>query len=402
MTEVSVNEQAEKFVARARTQVMLDPRLIFFAALTLHLPARAAAEETATMGTDGREIVYNPSWVVDIVAEDKDVLQGVIVHEVMHAALCHIWRRVNRDARTWNFATDYAINLLITPAGLRLPKGALLNSEYTGMAAEEIYRVLFEEAKAGADSGDGAQEDSTANGKTPGGEQQTWGDHSRWGDSDGDQEQAERLAGDWRLKLAAAAQEAQRQGHLPADVARAVGVALRPKVDWRAALAAFVQPTRADYSFTPPDRRFLCDDIILPDMNNEGVEDVVFAVDTSGSIDEELLSQFTAEIRAVMQTWPQMRAHLCACDAAVHGWREICGEENGLQVQGDFFRGGGGTDFRPVFDEARKKHLCPVALVYLTDGCGTYPDAPPEYPVLWVLGGTHRQPPPWGVVVEVD
>ena len=33
------------------------------------------------------------------------------------------------------------------------------------------------------------------------------------------------------------------------------------------------------------------------------------------------------------------------------------------------------------------------ALIYLTDGMGTYPDSAPPYPVLWVLTPNHHEPP---------
>ena len=60
--------------------------------------------------------------------------------------------------------------------------------------------------------------------------------------------------------------------------------------------------------------------------------------------------------------------------------------------------GGGGTDFRPVFEEIKKRGVQPQFLVYLTDGYGTYPDIAPDYPVLWLSTGSK---PPWGQYVAI-
>jgi predicted metal-dependent peptidase len=62
--------------------------------------------------------------------------------------------------------------------------------------------------------------------------------------------------------------------------------------------------------------------------------------------------------------------------------------------------GGGGTSFVPVFEEVHKLGFKPDALVYLTDGYGTFGDAP-DYPVLW--GDISHDPKlyPWGEVVTI-
>ena len=42
----------------------------------------------------------------------------------------------------------------------------------------------------------------------------------------------------------------------------------------------------------------------------------------------------------------------------------------------------------------------PACLVYLTDLQGTFPDKPPDYPVLWVT--TTDQEAPWGETVRLE
>ena len=46
-------------------------------------------------------------------------------------------------------------------------------------------------------------------------------------------------------------------------------------------------------------------------------------------------------------------------------------------------RGGGGTDFRPLFAKIEELGYKPDVLIMLTDTFGTFPDTPPDYPVIW-------------------
>jgi predicted metal-dependent peptidase len=60
------------------------------------------------------------------------------------------------------------------------------------------------------------------------------------------------------------------------------------------------------------------------------------------------------------------------------------------------FEGGGGTDFRDVFEKVKKCN----AMIFFTDGYATYPEDPPRYPVLWVLTKDNEKPP-WGNVAYI-
>jgi predicted metal-dependent peptidase len=77
-------------------------------------------------------------------------------------------------------------------------------------------------------------------------------------------------------------------------------------------------------------------------------------------------------------------------------------------------KGGGGTDFRPVFDiiedpRKAKEHEMeefdepPVCVVYLTDLDGSFPAEEPEYPVLWCVppGVNASRKVPFGEIVAV-
>lgn len=77
---------------------------------------------------------------------------------------------------------------------------------------------------------------------------------------------------------------------------------LSTKTDWRTILNNFIQEEIVDYSFAPPDRRFNESPFFLPEFNyrEEVVEDILFMIDTSGSISDKMLSVAYSEVRSAI------------------------------------------------------------------------------------------------------
>lgn len=132
------------------------------------------------------------------------------------------------------------------------------------------------------------------------------------------------------------------------------------------------------------------------------LEELVIAIDTSGSCTSEMVEQFLAETYAILSEkenfFEKMNVYLIQCDCCIQNvthitsrsdW-EMCGKY--VEIQGR-----GGTDFRPVFGYIEKlkqkralKNL--RALIYFTDGDGIYPEQRPEYETAFVsLGKSKRQ-----------
>jgi len=63
-------------------------------------------------------------------------------------------------------------------------------------------------------------------------------------------------------------------------------------------------------------------------------------------------------------------------------------------------KGGGGTDFAPVFDYADKNLPDIQCLIYLTDLQGSFPEAEPSYPTMWISNST-TDTAPFGQVVRM-
>lgn len=225
-------------------------------------------------------------------------------------------------------------------------------------------------------------------------------DHSRWGKVSAAEALGssgkENLQDMWSERLVTAAQACRQQGKLPASLERLVKQLIEPKINYRQLLAEYMQKIENDYVWGPFDRRHIYCGTYLPAKAGEGLHEVVVAIDTSGSVDENEIAQFLAETFAIASIGV-VRLHVVSCDAKIHEWVTA---EN-MEIPEVKPRGGGGTDFVPVFEEVKRRNIEPSLLIYLTDGYGVYPKTAPSYPVLWVLTKDHREPP-FGRTVVLD
>src|SRR5690606_12877290 len=104
----------------------------------------------------------------------------------------------------------------------------------------------------------------------------------------------------------------------------------------------------------------------------------VCGLDTSGSIQDPEVSMFFGEIYGILEDLRPSRVVIMYCDSKVHKVVEAVDTSDLLNIRKLGAPGGGGTDFRPVFNKITEMGLEPDALVYLTDGYGTFPKKPPS------------------------
>jgi predicted metal-dependent peptidase len=123
----------------------------------------------------------------------------------------------------------------------------------------------------------------------------------------------------------------------------------------------------------------------------------VVAVDTSGSMSDRELAMGLSEIQAVLEQCG-LRARAIVCDAEIH---EDCEIKSAAELR-TRLKGGGGTDFRPIFDRIAKGRM-PDVLVFVTDGYGPAPETPPPYGMVWVLVGQgSKAPVSWGDAINLE
>lgn len=249
--------------------------------------------------------------------------------------------------------------------------------------------------EAGGQGSEGGQEKTENQGKAGGSAKKQNGEGTAETDEHGTSPRD--LEEEWKRRTARVAQSAKAQGELPAGLERLVKDLLYPRVSWRNQLRRYVTSMgRESADWKRPNRKFLESGFYFPTLKSKRLE-VAFAVDTSGSISDDDLRDFMSEVKGALDSFPSYKVRLFACDAGVH--TKVTAERpEDFDDFIDEIRGGGGTDFRPVFDELENEPV--KALVYLTDGRGTFPDKIPPYDVLWVINNRDVDPP-WGKVVRL-
>ena len=139
------------------------------------------------------------------------------------------------------------------------------------------------------------------------------------------------------------------------------------------------------------------------------LEELVIAIDTSGSCSREVVSRFLSETYAILSRqenfFRRMKVYFIQCDCLIQDVALIRNREDWLAYEKKIrIRGRGGTDFTPVFDyvekQRQRKELKDLkALLYFTDGDGAYPTTPPDYETAFVLlkeSGHRELIPAWG------
>ena len=411
-----MSDETETKLSAARTRLILERP--FLGALVLRLPIKAAKPERCkTIGTDVRALYYNPEYIRNLTLEQT---QFVLAHEALHCALSHFARRGHRIKHRWDLACDFAINPLLVDDGLRPPPNALLMDQYQGMTAEEIYPLIEDNPDQETLDTHAYDKDNSQQGTYAGmreNEQPLFNPPSQEqaGKSDGDggqpdlgetsaespppltPDEQETLNIQWQQRMAGAAQQAMQAGRLGGALARMVDHLLQPQLPWRMLLARYLTAAaRDDFSYMRPSRRE--GDFILPSLRSHQIE-LAVALDTSGSIKQAEIDEFVAEIDAI-KGHVRARITFLPCDEALpqgapwvfEPWEEFkCP---------DSIQGGGGTSFRPVFEWLDANGFEPQSLVYFTDAEGVYPEAAPNFPVIWLVKGKNKVP--WGQRIQLN
>lgn len=376
----------------------------FFASLLLTLK-RQPRLDIPTMATDGVYIYWNPFFTESL---DDQEIRGVLVHEVLHCALAHLWRK----QPTWdhglaNQAADYAINNYLDTYNkgvapqqqLRLPECGLIDHQYDGLAFEQIYAILMKNPPQKGPGGGGQGDGFTSEGEflAPGQLPQKGDKDGQGGGQPGAGETV--TEADWGNRVEQARQAARIMGHLPGDFDRLLGELTKPEVDWINVLARFLdQHRKDDYDWAVPDRRYLSQGFYLPDLHSEGAGTFAVCMDTSGSVDDELLNRFASELQDVMNRVKPEAVWVIYCDAEVNH-HEVFKAGDQLVLHP---KGGGGTAFAPAFEFIEEHIRECAATIYFTDGYGSFPSQHPEHPVLWITYGLGAEEFPFGDVVPVN
>lgn len=375
-----MNDVNQKIISASRLRLRMKSP--FFATLALFAQFRPT-QLLDTAATDGKDIFFNPDFLQSLSTSQQD---GLLLHEVLHAALLHVIRRSVRDAKVWNVAADIVVNGIIMQQGcFELPPGGLRDTQIEHLSVEEIYELLLKDGSdrfslpmsdlignAPGDCSDSAFETNRKDAKN------TEGNFAK--DSLSQAKQAE-IEAHWRnaLQQAAVVARTVNQGKLPAGLERELSLLTSPQLDWRSYLWRYLVQTPTD--FIGFDRRFIGRGLYIESLVGESVQ-VYVAVDTSGSVYNEQLQMFLSEVQGILNAYPHLICDLYYVDAEAYGPYPL-NPDSIIPSP----KGGGGTSFVPFFTKVQENWdgITGGVCIYLTDGYGTFPSQPPQLPVLWVV-----------------
>ena len=410
----------------------------FFGNLTLRLPLYPDLTRQ-TIASDGKDIRFSPSWVVDT---EADLVKTALARIVTACALKHHTRRRDRDPQVWQLASQLVTHPILKDAGFTLPEAAEC---WPDCSVEEAYNRLIENDPGNPDptaDPDGAQPPAGAAGDSPSPADPDSGSDDDSSDPGSGNSSDDSGAGDptspssgssfdpsgtgevldadaragatepvdttieeqtWDEAMHQAAQLARIQGNLPGAVQQTVDNAHRSVLDWRSLLRRYLtDAASADYSWSAPNRRYIDSGLYLPSIRSEGIDEIAIIVDTSFSLPARVLDEFWAEIREIATDIRPETLILLQVDAALQDAAEYSPSDLPDSIA---LKGRGGTDFRPGFAWLEENGRQPGCCIYLTDmECEDYPDHEPLFPVIWCNYGPipdeyHTEP--WGERIDM-
>jgi len=324
---------------------------------------------------------YNPGFMGDLSAKHR---RGVILHELFHFINQHVTTRMpdSKYMKIWNYATDLAINDHIKhllPEFCLVPgRGPFSDTEkWPHNQTADFYFEIFKEKQ---DEMEELIEEMMEQAKGQEGEPGDPGNsffdnHDEWL-TDPDSAYASSPAHEVAKQKAKqiiqkAANEAAKVpagwGMVSADMRQKIIRALQPQISWKSVLRSFVQTSQKASKRNSVMRINRRKPYIRPGKRQNYVANIAVAVDMSGSVGDELLSKFFAEIDGLAK-----HATFTVLPFDTKVLEEHCHvHEKGSR--GNYERVFcGGTDFQCVTDYANE-HKEYDALIVLTDLCAPQP-----------------------------
>lgn len=391
-----LNRQACELLSWAKCKLaMALPE--FLPAIYL-LPLKEAAEE-GHLRTDGEYLLYHPATVVQDYLTSKDAIGEQIMHITAHGLLGHIPKRQGQQPQIFDAVADtkaaalvYDLPVHLTPRWdeetcdhVTAMKDLTLEAAYLAPASREEARELVRKARP-----------------------LRMDDHSGWLPPSGAEGKA--MADRWEATARQVAENiansgrSRKYGDLAGELSEEYRAEQESCVSYREFLRQFCG-LRERQEIDPDSISRIWYHVGLhltgsapfvePEELREDAPalDLAVALDTSGSCCGETMKGFLEELLAILRDagGPKVELTLIQCDAEVQDVRTLTREDSAESIlDGVEVFGCGGTDFRPVFDyiEAQRQDADGKrfrGLLYLSDGCGEFPDEAPDYPVAFLF-----------------
>lgn len=418
---ILTDRQKQEMIQTALRWVAIkDPGFSAIAYYVKHKIVNLASETAYTNGTT----IYYADKFFEL--KDIEVRAGTVVHEILHVAFRHIQRIGNRDHELWNISTDSVINYAISGVdGLRLPdrvvyledivdEQTLKSIHHSKWTSETVYDYMMNKAKKRLEelkqklkdnpdlvkemgkmfsssnsgvggSGSGELEDAIKDlikeilEEHPG----LAGDLAKDKAGTGTEENEDSGLEDqlWQQRVERAANIGNKSNNILRDLLKEFPKSTTPwqQILRRYLVTSCLPQTQANWG--RPGRQMLSthcrgNRIFSPSIKPaNGLDIATVIVDVSGSIDDDILNQFGAEIDSI-QKQTGTNIYLIFADSEITGEFFVRNDTKTFASkvkEGKIVaKGGGGTDMCvPI---AKAKQLQSKIVIVLTDGYTPFPE----------------------------
>ena len=384
------------------TREQLSVKYPFFRKLLWNFSFEESSN-TQTVGTNGKVIYFNPDFIIRSFQESSTKLEELFLHMLYHCLFLHLVMDVPEDHRLWNLACDTAVR-------------RILQNEKKERDPMKIYQEF--QAAAGSDS--------TTQSETP--ELSTGDDHTFWKYTDRPklleliQKTLSGISGAAGMGLYGNS----GRGSAPGNQTEELSVEEKGKYDFHRFLRRFavhreeIHTDTQSFDYIPYmyGLKHYGNIPLIEYLEYQEVtrlEELVIAIDTSGSCSLDTVRRFMEETYGILSDqenfFRKMNLYIIQCDCFIQNAAHITCEKDWQ----DYLRylhihGRSGTDFRPVFEYVEKlrrernlKNL--KGLIYFTDGDGIYPEKATDYETAFVFykeKSLHQKVPAWAVKLYLD
>jgi len=415
-------------VKKAHIALMKHPETALYSGVMLMGKSEVVDSGCPTAYTDGVNKVYGRKFLESVDTEPK--VRGLVLHENLHVALKQLPRgkdMFDENRTLANIAADMVVNNIIEDIKgnitgsseriVELPDGAVYDPMFQHWSMREVYNYLKKNCKGGK-KGKGGGGGQQGNDPAKGGSQDSDDDGDiieingkKYDISQSDEHDLTNLkdlSHEQVQKINDAIDKALREGgmlagRMGAKMPRAISDLLEPKVDWRDALRDFVSSAvkgKDEFTWRKLNKRQMVNDIYLPSVENETIGEVVIAIDTSGSIGSEQITEFATELVSICDLCSPEKVRVLWWDTAVHGEQVF---HSNYQDIAKLLKpeGGGGTHVSCVNEYINKERINAECVIVFTDG---YVESDITWnipsPTLWMVTQNKSFEPPVGKKVK--
>ena len=360
--------------------ILVEP---FYGYLLSQLNKRVTEEvPTGAVGKNGInvDLMINPKFWDSLDTSEKKM--GLFKHELLHIAFEHLTMGDEySDKVLLNIACDVEINQYLNPSWYPTPD-LLLPSSFPELdlplraGSREYYKLLKKELGTGkCENLDNMHKQMTEQGSDHP------FDHSSWEEFDGLSEAEKELIKkqiEYQIREVYENNMGKNPGNVPGEFKHIIDKLYEenpPVIDWKGYFKRFVSNSNKIY--TKKSRRKINKRYYEnPGLKIKQKQNILAAIDTSGSVSDRDLQEFFAEIKHMHKTGANIT--IVECDTKIHKVYDY-NPKHEIKIHGR-----GGTSFHPVIDFYKKNSRKYDSLVYLTDGEASSPEHPKK-PILWLI-----------------